>query len=168
MSSPKRNSLGRIKPVWALLVFVIGLALLNSFNQYQLTQATHDQSFDPPELYSTDGVAGSDVLFAEAFRKQQSNVQLSGVGKIKKVLKDDNKGSRHQRILVELEIGQTLLIAHNIDLAPRIENLRQGEEIEFFGEYEWNEKGGVIHWTHHDPKGKHPDGWIKYQGRVYR
>lgn len=168
MAALQRYSSGRIKPLWALLVFALGLALLNSFNQYQLTQAADEYSFDPPELHSAAGVAGSDMLFAEAFRKQQSDVQLSGVGKIKKVLKDDNKGSRHQRILVELEIGQTLLIAHNIDLAPRIENLREGEEIEFFGEYEWNQKGGVMHWTHHDPKGKHPDGWIKYQGRVYR
>jgi len=153
----------------ALLVFVIGLALLNSLNQHQLI---HDDasssSLNPPEIYSAEGMSGTDVLFAEAFRKQQSNIQLSGVGRVVRVLPDDNKGLRHQRMLVKLEMGQTLLIAHNIDVAPRIENLQPNTEIEFFGEYEWNAKGGVIHWTHHDPKGKHPDGWIKYQGRVYR
>jgi hypothetical protein len=39
--------------------------------------------------------------------------------------------------------------------------------ISFYGEYEWNNKGGVIHWTHHDPRGSHPDGWLLYDNRKY-
>lgn len=163
----KQKSSGRIKPTLALLVFTVALALLNSFNQHQLKNAGQDD-VDSSALHAAEGLAGTDVLFAEAFRQQQSNLQLSGVGRIIHILPDDNIGSRHQNFLIELEIGHTLLVSHNIDLAPRIENLRRGEEIEFYGEYEWNEKGGVIHWTHHDPQGKHPDGWIKYKGRVYR
>lgn len=162
-----RKSSKRTKPTLALLAFAVLLALINSFNQYQLTHA-EGQDVDLPELHSQDGALGTDVLFAEAFRNHQSDIQLSGVGKIKAILPIDNNGIRHQKFLVELEIGQVILIAHNIDVSSRIEKLRQGEEIEFYGEYIWNEKGGVIHWTHHDPKGRHPDGWIKYQGRVYR
>jgi len=26
----------------------------------------------------------------------------------------------------------------------------------------------VIHWTHHDPQGKHINGWLKYQGKMYQ
>jgi hypothetical protein len=85
-----------------------------------------------------------------------------------KILKDDLEGSRHQRFLLELGSGQTLLISHNIDLAPRIEGLARGDSVQFFGEYEWNSKGGVIHWTHHDPGGRHVAGWIKHRGRVYQ
>jgi hypothetical protein len=36
------------------------------------------------------------------------------------------------------------------------------------GRYEWNERGGVIHWTHHDPEGSMPGGWIRCQGAVYQ
>ena len=85
-----------------------------------------------------------------------------------KVLPDDNEGSRHQKFILELASGQTILIAHNIDLAPRIPDLRDGESVSFYGEYEWNERGGVVHWTHHDPQGRHVDGWLKHDGKTFQ
>jgi hypothetical protein len=60
------------------------------------------------------------------------------------------------------------LIAHNIDLAPRVAQLNTGGTILFYGEYEWNEKGGVIHWTHHDPDNRHINGWLKHGGKTYQ
>ncbi len=103
-----------------------------------------------------------------AYDNKISNLQVEGSGVVRAILKDDTKGSKHQRIIVDLPTGQTILLAHNIDLAPRVENLNKGDEIAFFGEYEWNEKGGVIHWTHHDPQNKHIAGWLKHNGRTYR
>ena len=110
----------------------------------------------------------ADQLLADAFDNQRSNIQVQGGGKVSRVLADDNDGSRHQRFLVRLASGQTLLIAHNIDLASRVDSLKAGDPIEFNGEYEWNAKGGVIHWTHRDPRGSHADGWIKHNGRTYQ
>lgn len=103
-----------------------------------------------------------------AFKQSRSDVQVSGRGTVFKLLSDDNDGSRHQKFLVRLPSGLSLLIAHNIDLAPRIDNLKVSDSIEFYGEYEWNEKGGVVHWTHRDPKGRHQSGWIKHKGRKYQ
>jgi len=61
-----------------------------------------------------------------------------------------------------------VLIAHNIDIAPRIDTLAKGDRVRFYGEYVWNKKGGTVHWTHHDPQGKHTAGWLKHMGRTYQ
>ena len=84
------------------------------------------------------------------------------------LLADDLNGDRYQRFIIELKSGQTLLISHNIDLAPRIDGLSLNDQVEFFGEYEWNDKGGVIHWTHHDPDGIHVDGWLFHNHVIYQ
>lgn len=107
-------------------------------------------------------------VIRKSFERKISNVQVQSVGQVKAVLRDDNEGSRHQKFILSLDNGLTVLVAHNIDLAPRIENLKKGDTVEFFGEYEYSAQGGVMHWTHHDPQGRHTDGWLKHQGRTYQ
>lgn len=109
----------------------------------------------------------ADVL-QQAFANGTSNIQVEGKGTVLKLLREDKDGRKHQKFLLQLASGQTILIAHNIDLSTRIENLNVGDEVEFYGEYEWNNKGGVIHWTHHDPSGQHINGWLKHQGKTYQ
>jgi len=109
-----------------------------------------------------------DAAVEAAFANRSSNQQLAGQGTVVKVLADDTNGSRHQRFIIRLDSGRTLLVSHNIDLAQRIDTLRAGDTVAFYGEYEWNPKGGVIHWTHHDPQGSHPSGWLRHDGRTYQ
>ncbi len=108
--------------------------------------------------------ATSDAL-ADAFANRRSDVQVEGLGVVDRVLADDNDGSRHQRFILRLASGRTLLVAHNIDLAPRLERLARGDTVRFNGEYEWNADGGVLHWTHKDPAGRHIAGWLEHDGR---
>lgn len=100
--------------------------------------------------------------------ERRSATQVRGSGTVVHVLPDDNDGSRHQRFIVRIASGSTLLIAHNIDLAPRVAGLRVGDTVSFYGQYEWNDRGGLIHWTHDDPRGAHPDGWVEHDGRRYQ
>ncbi|MFO4724118.1 DUF3465 domain-containing protein [Vibrio cholerae] len=109
----------------------------------------------------------NDAVLQQAYQSQQSDLQVQGLGQVVKVLPDDNDGSRHQKFILILNSGQTLLVAHNIDLAPRIPNLKVGDSVEFYGEYEWNKKGGVLHWTHKDSQNRHAHGWLKHNGQVY-
>lgn len=110
--------------------------------------------------------ASQDSL-AAAISRRAKDVWIEGQGEVVKVLPDDNEGSRHQRFLVRVSGGGTVLIAHNIDLAPRVGPLAAGMPVTFRGEYVWNDRGGVVHWTHHDPQGRHAGGWIRSGGRIF-
>jgi len=116
---------------------------------------------------SSAPVAATDAA-AAAFRDQASDVQMSGAGVVERLLADDNDGSRHQRFILRLSSGQTVLVSHNIDIAPRVAGLAVGDSVEFHGVYEYNAEGGVIHWTHHDPDGSHVSGWLKHNGQLYQ
>ena len=112
--------------------------------------------------------ATGDAEIARALESKASGIQIQGEGTVTKILPDDNVGSRHQRFIIKLHSGQTLLVAHNIDIAPKVGSLRVGDAITFKGEYVWNSHGGVIHWTHHDPGGRHAAGWLKHGNQTYQ
>lgn len=124
-----------------------------------------------PEAAGEAAVAAtssSDSFLADAYANRRSDLQVSGEGTVAKLLPDDNKGSRHQKFIVRLASGQTLMVAHNIDVAPRIQSLRAGDRVQFAGEYEWSDRGGIIHWTHRTVSGRHPGGWLRHGGRTYQ
>ena len=121
------------------------------------------------ERSGNNGVAaGNDSPIGRAFNTGTSHVQVEGEGVVTRILADDLVGGRHQRFVVRLVSGQTVLIAHNIDIAPRVARLQEGDSVRFYGEYVWNEKGGMVHWTHHDPQGRHVAGWLKHNGRTHQ
>lgn len=156
------------------LLFLLGLMVLLA-QRFDLSPDSPLQTANKPSTSPTiqrqlnsDSQLDSDRQLQQAFANRQSDLQIEGHGTVIKLLPDDLKGSRHQRFLLQLSHGQVLLVAHNIDLAPRIADLKRGDRVSFYGEYEWNAKGGVIHWTHHDPKGRHAAGWLEHRGRRYQ
>jgi len=155
VKKPSRSN----KLIAVLIAIVIGIGLnIFKLSDVDFTRTDEEQVID---------VGGSGQL-TRAFNNQQSDIQVTGVGTVIRKLSDDIKGSRHQRFILKLTSGQSLLVAHNIDLAPRINSLDEGDRVEFYGEYEWNSKGGVVHWTHHDPRGNHENGWLKHNGSTYQ
>jgi len=115
----------------------------------------------------TAGVARGDAALARAFDAHSSDLEVEGQGTVVRILADDDEGARHQRFILRLDSGQTLLVAHNIDVAPRVEGLAVGDVVAFRGVYEWNAEGGTVHWTHRDPGGTHTAGWLRHDGRLY-
>ena len=125
------------------------------------------------ERVKNDNIISPESLTEHTTIQDYYNSKVSGVkvivkGEVIKMLEDDNHGSRHQRFIIALNNRKTLLIAHNIDLAPRIENLTMNDTVLVCGEYEWNERGGVIHWTHKDSEKKHFDGYVIHENKTYQ
>lgn len=116
---------------------------------------------------TADAADGGAARIAELYESELSDVQVQGSGRVVRLLSDDVEGDRHQRFILELEGGMTLLVAHNIDDFPRLDGLAVGDEVAFNGEYEWGELGGTIHWTHRDNHGDHVDGWLEWHGKRY-
>ncbi|MEM8504857.1 MAG: DUF3465 domain-containing protein [Cyanobacteria bacterium P01_D01_bin.1] len=124
----------------------------------------------PSYLYrnSSAEVKGTKSVL-DAFKNKQSNVIVENVaGTVEALLPDDIEGDKHQRFIIRIARNQTLLVVHNIDMAPRIDELIKGDRVSVKGEYEWNERGGLIHWTHKDPRSSHEDGWIDYRNVRYQ
>jgi hypothetical protein len=136
----------------------VGLDRTGAIRRFSGTTATQAQGAS----------AGESATLRAAISEQKSGAQVTGEGVVTKLLSDDTEGRRHQRFILTLPSGQTLLVAHNIDLAPRLASLKTGDSVSFNGVYEWNAKGGVIHWTHRDPSGSHQAGWLKHAGQTYQ
>jgi hypothetical protein len=101
-------------------------------------------------------------------KNKTSKVTVTVKGTIIKILSDDNEGARHQKFIIKLSNSQTLMISHNVDIAPRVMGITVNKAIIIHGEYIWNEQGGLIHWTHHDPDGTHANGWIIFNNKKYQ
>jgi hypothetical protein len=165
-SAPQQVLAYTAAPMRKVIAF---LGLLGIVYTLALQHGAFDHAAEPAVAASPELPAPCDEnALATAYRSHQSRVEVCARGVIARVLRDDTQGSRHQRFIVRLPPGQTLLIAYNYDIAPRIDGLRAGAAIEFEGEYEWNPQGGVVHWTHRDPGGHHPPGWVRYDGRQYQ
>lgn len=161
MTNKKNLSIGGV--IILLIAAYFGLDLSGQ-KQSQSPSSTILSARRNETTLSNNGV---DTVKA-AYEQRQSNVQVQGSGRVKAILRDDNDGSRHQKFILVLKNGLSILVAHNIDLAPKISNLNKGDIVEFYGEYEYNPKGGVLHWTHHDPQGRHESGWLKHDGQIYQ
>ncbi len=101
-----------------------------------------------------------------SYTKRDTGRWIEGTGFVRRLLNDQSDGARHQRIVIQVPGGSTLLVAHNIELADRVP-VGVGDRIHFRGVYEWNELGGLIHWTHHDPMGDDDGGYVRFRRRVY-
>jgi hypothetical protein len=127
--------------------------------------------FSKPQPVATAPATALDdnARVAALFAAHRSDEVVEITGRVVKLLDDDDEGDRHQRFL--LQVGEQpllLLVAHNIDLAPRVP-LTEGDELRLRGEYEWSEKGGVLHWTHRNParNPRHEGGFIQLGGKRY-
>ncbi len=72
----------------------------------------------------------------------------------------------HETFAVSTPSGVVDII-DNVDLAPRVP-VAPGDRVDVRGEYVNDPgKAPIVHWTHHDPAHRHPDGFIRLRGQLY-
>ena len=113
-------------------------------------------------------VAAGNTAVEQAFADHRSEIQVTADGTVTRFLSDDTGPSgTHQRFIVQLKGStQTLLIENNVDVGKRVP-AAVGDDLVVHGEYIWNDQGGLIHFTHHDPDHSHEGGWIELKGVRY-
>jgi len=159
-----RDSGPAFRPDWSAVRKLFGILLVTAVlvgGLLYIARARH------PVADSRAPVPADSSSVTRAFENRRSGVPVEGRGTVVRILPDDTAGSRHQRFIVRLETGTTVLIAHSVDVAGRVSPLEVGDALSFRGEYVWNPKGGIVHWTHHDPAGRHAPGWIRQGDRTF-
>lgn len=121
---------------------------------------------NPPSRTAPRPDPASASSAADAFAAHADHVELETGGRVTRVLPTDNAGARHEKFLVRAG-GVTILVVHNIDIAPAVP-VHTGDSVVMRGEYVWNSQGGLLHWTHRDPDGRHQAGWIRLGQRLYQ
>lgn len=115
---------------------------------------------------SQQSLADSDVQALEAQQARAIKVEITCCAPVVRLLPDDTRGLPHQKFILQLSNGTTVLVAHDTKMAPRVP-LQVGDRPILHGEYIWNPKGGLIHWTHHTDTPRHEGGWIMLNGQKY-
>lgn len=188
----KRTSRSR-KPQWLVIagsIATIVNAAVRLFKMFRGKPSTTTRSTEPPDpsrrkppissappragarpREEARGPVGSDGGIPTLFKNKVSDRIVQAAGTVVKILPDDldtfDGSEQHQKFLVELSDPDrtTVKVCHNLKFG-RVP-VREGEVVSFRGEYEYTDFGGTIHWTHHDPRGTHEDGWIEYEGKQF-
>ncbi len=114
----------------------------------------------------------NDRAVCDAYSAQRSRLEVVADGTVTRILGPSTPlragSSPHEGFLLRLASGCSLVVRveANTDFTGPIP-LSQGQRIAVKGEYEYYPRGGVVHWTHRDPRGRHEGGYIEAGGQVY-
>jgi len=111
----------------------------------------------------------NDAAVCAAYSSESSRVEVIADGTVTRLLgTQEGRLSPHEGFLVRLATGCALVVRveANTDFTGPVP-LALGQRVVVKGEYEYYPLGGVIHWTHHDPRGRHEGGYIESGGRLY-
>ncbi len=116
---------------------------------------------------------GSDPNAAvyDDWQNARSRVEVTATGKVMRILGTRvGPSGTHEGFLVRLNgaaaHGLTVRVEDNVDITGPIP-LATGDDVEVRGEYLYDPRGGLIHFTHHDPRARHAGGYVRVRDKVY-
>ncbi len=106
----------------------------------------------------------------DAIAQNRDGVEVTVEGPVIHVLAESNgESGTHDRFVIEVRSGskeQDILIADNVSIG-RTAPIQEGDDVTVKGVLAIDPSGPVIHWTHHDPSGRHESGFIRDRGVLY-
>jgi hypothetical protein len=133
----------------------------------QLQNSTQAQDHSPSQNCSLAELARQQQDVIALQKEHARSAEVTVLAPVCRLLPDDTVGLQHEKFLLSLTNGTTILVAHDTSYAPRVP-LQLGSVVRIHGEYIWNPKGGLVHWTHLSDSPFHDSGWIDYQGKRYQ
>jgi hypothetical protein len=130
---------------------IAGLFLVSWLNGCAATQAPNDRAV------------------CAVYSAQRSHAEVVADGTVTRIFGiRAGRASPHEGFLMRLASGCNLVVRveANTDFTGPIP-LANGQHVIVKGEYEYYPLGGVIHWTHRDPRGRHEGGYINAGGTSY-
>jgi hypothetical protein len=110
-----------------------------------------------------NALTGSVEQLKQVMNSRANRPQILVNGIIEKILIEDVVGNPHQKYILNVS-GYKLQIVSNLEFG-RIP-VALGSKIQVCGEY-LRVGAGMVHWTHFDPHGGHPDGFSILDGKLY-
>ncbi len=105
----------------------------------------------------------------DAYAAARSHVEVIVRGPVTRVLGvAPGRVSPHEGFLmrVRARCDLTVRVESNVFFTGRFP-IARGERVQVKGEYEYYPRGGVIHWTHRDPRLRHQGGYVEVGGHWY-
>ena len=116
-----------------------------------------------------NGSTPDNAALCRAYTSGTSHVEVTAEGTVVREFGvRAGRASPHEGFLMRLSSDCSLVVRveANVDFTGTFA-LRRGQTVDVRGEYEYYPLGGVIHWTHRDPRGRHEGGFISVDGKTY-
>lgn len=151
---------------WRNLIVIAVLLMAVAWQYFSGQVGNHPKSTSTSTANTNTTSTKAIAQLRAAAKDPNAKFWVNLQGTVLKNLQDDQEGEPHQKFLVQVAKDLTLLVAHNIAVASRVP-VQEGDLVKVQGEYVWNNRGGLIHWTHHDPNGRKKGGWIELKNQRY-
>ncbi|VVS95152.1 protein of unknown function duf3465 [Desulfoluna spongiiphila] len=140
-----------------VIIALIGLGAYGAFTRLNIPS-----SIKPLFSLFSSEASSSDEALQRALDKKHSAIQVGGSGKVITILPHDTQGSRHQRVIVRLDSGQTPLMAHALT--------RSGSATTSISSSNTSGTAKVALFTGRPmtPAGAMRWGWLNHGGNLYR
>ncbi|MBC5809786.1 MAG: DUF3465 domain-containing protein [Candidatus Eremiobacteraeota bacterium] len=108
----------------------------------------------------------------DAWRAQRSRLEVTARGDVARDLGlRRGPSGLHEGFLLHLRgaggHGLTVRVETNVDITGPVA-VHAGDAVEVRGEYVYDARGGLIHYTHHDPRLRHPGGYLRVGDRTFQ